>query len=168
MLKYRFANINDAPLYFQWVNDASVRMNSINNDVIDYSTHLKWFTEKVNDSRVFLYIFLFNDTPAGQVRIEIRDNYSFVGQSVDKYFRGKGLSTEMLQMGTDDFLLKHPNETIISIVKKTNVASIKMAANSGFNILDNNTENDSILVLKGKNQVNQDYVQFALNFYNLK
>lgn len=168
MLYFRFASFKDVELYFEWVNDPEARQNSLNTEIIDYQDHVKWFSEKVNNPNVFMYLFLNeNNIPVGQVRIEKETDWVFIGQSIGKEHRGKKYSSEMLSNATDDFLKNYPEHTILSVVKANNSASLKMARNSGFAILTSDNQSENVLVLKGRNQNDIDFITLAKRFYNL-
>lgn len=168
MLIFRDAKVSDVKLYFKWVNDATVRQNSLNTEKINLEEHIAWFTSKIKDPNVFMYLFLNEENiPVGQVIIERKMNWASVSQSVEKRQRGKKYSTEMLSKGTDDFLKIHPKETIISVVKTSNIASLKMSANSGFTIVNPDKQKDKYLVLKGAQQNDENYIIQAKQIFNL-
>lgn len=168
MLTFRYASLSDSNLYFKWANDALVRKNSLNTEAISIEDHNKWFSNKINNPNVYMYVFINKVNEAvGQVIIELKNNWVSVGQSVAREHRGKKYSTEMLTKSTDSFLENHPNQTIVSVVKTTNVPSIKMSKYSGFNVLENEAVNEKILVLKGFKQHDEDYIIKAKNHYNL-
>ena len=168
MLDFRFATANDVELYYKWANDAVVRQNSINTKPINHDDHIKWYVGKVNNPQVLMYVFLNEtNTPVGQVIIEQKDGWASVGQSVAVEHRGKKYSTEMLTKATDDFLSKYPDETIISVVKASNIASLKMSEKSGFNVLILNEKHENNLVLKGCKQHDEIYIERAKRILNL-
>ena len=47
-LHFRFANMNDIELYYNWANDKLVRENSYNQNSISLDEHTKWFQSKLN------------------------------------------------------------------------------------------------------------------------
>lgn len=159
MLNFRFALDKDIELYFTWANDSLVRQNSINTEEISIKDHKDWFNRKVNNSNVLMYLF-FNevDEPVGQVIIEKKADWVSVGQSVAKEHRCKKYSAEMLTRSTDDFLSKFPKDTIVSVIKSTNIASLKMAEQSGFNIIKPNSIHYNYLILKGYQQNDEEYI----------
>jgi len=169
MLNFRFAVGNDVDLYYKWVNDIEVRRNSLSTEVIKYSDHLDWFSRKIGNPNVFMYLFVNeDDEPVGQVRIEKKTRFAIVGQSIGKEHRGKKYGSEMLLKATDDYLSKFPEDTIVSVVKKNNYASYKMAVRSGFNCVNSDYLKDIVLVLKGKNKDDIDFIEQAvklINFY---
>lgn len=168
MLDFRCASAKDIVLYFKWANDEQVRQNSLNTNAIDFQDHIEWFTSKIDNPNVYMYVFIDeNKTPVGQVIIEKKEGWVAVGQSVAVEQRGKKYGTEMLTKSTNDFLRKFPEETIISVVKGSNVPSIKMAKNSGFNVLILENEQGINLVLKGCKQNDEAYIEQAKSIFNL-
>lgn len=168
MLTFRPATIDDLKLYFEWANDSLVRSNSLNSDKIDFDKHVKWFTDKIENPNVQMYVFLNRaEEPVGQVLIEKKDGWIVLGQSVAKEHRGKKYSTEILTKSTDDYLKKYPEETIISVVKASNIPSLKMSVNSGFNVLKEDSEQVNVLVLKGFKQNDKAFIKDAKKYYDL-
>lgn len=168
MLNFRYALIGDVDLYFKWTNDSLVRQNSLNTKQIDLKDHIAWFTRKIEDPNVFMYLFTDEeDRPVGQVIIEKKENSVSVGQSVAGEHRGKKYSTEMLTTATDDFLKNFPRETIVSVVKVANIASLKMSANSGFTHVKPEGMNENVLVLKGYRQNDEKFIRESKQFYNI-
>jgi RimJ/RimL family protein N-acetyltransferase len=167
-LNFRFAQMSDVDLYFKWTNDSQVRQNSLNSNDVDIKDHIAWFTRKVNNPDVSMYLFLDSDkVPVGQVIIEKKEDGVILGQSVAREHRGKKYSTEMLTKSTDDYLVHFPQETILSVVKGSNIASIKMSKNSGFNQVQSKSTDENVLVLKGFQQNDEDFIKKAKKLYNI-
>lgn len=168
MLTFRDAVQDDCDLYYNWVNDALVRKNSLNTNTISLVNHTKWFTDKIKNPNVFMYVFIDNESLlVGQVIIELKDNWVSIGQSVATEHRGKKYSSEILTKSTDFFLEHFPKKTIVSVVRSTNIASLKMSVNSGFNVLEKESINEQVLVLKGYKQYDKNYIIEARRHYNL-
>ncbi|WP_179009409.1 GNAT family N-acetyltransferase [Winogradskyella forsetii] len=168
MLTFRYASLSDSDLYFKWANDALVRKNSLNSEAIKLKDHIKWFSSKIDNPDVFMYVFLDSDNvPVGQVVIEFKNGWIILGQSVAKEHRGKKYSTELLTKSTNDYLEQFPERTIVSVVKSTNIPSLKMSINSGFNVLEDDGLNENILVLKGCQQNDAEFIDKAKRHYNL-
>lgn len=131
-LNFRFAEEKDVDLYYDWANDSEVRVNSYNQDPIDYNNHVKWFKNKLNSSSCKFYVFLNElNEPIGQVRID-KNEETVIGISVDKKHRGKNYASQMLVMATTHYLKKHTNEKIYAYIKTSNKASYKSFVNAGF------------------------------------
>ncbi|WP_179021407.1 GNAT family N-acetyltransferase [Winogradskyella forsetii] len=168
MLTIRLAEEKDIDLYFNWVNDPLVRQNSINSETIKYEDHVNWFSNKIKDPNSFLYLFINEDSiPVGQVMIERKGKIVSLSQSVDRNQRGKKYSSEMLTKASDRFLENHPDDTIATIVKSTNIASLKMSKNSGFTISPPDDPKFNHLVLKGALQNDKDFIIEAKHILKL-
>ena len=135
-IQMRRTEISDLDIYYKWVNDDKVRVNSINSEFIEYSSHVQWFNDKVCSDFSFMYIFYFESSNSllGQVRIDKFEKENIIDISVDKNFRGRGYSVYMLNLSTIDFFQKFPKESVTAYVKKENFSSIKQFSRAIFRI----------------------------------
>lgn len=131
-LIFRMANENDVMHYFNWANDEDVRKNSFSNEAISLENHTEWFNRKLITDTCFLYLFLLNGEPAGQIRIDKSNEETIIGMSVDKNHRGKSLSAEMFKQATNNYLTKHKKEQIVAYVKPENKATLISLKKAGF------------------------------------
>jgi RimJ/RimL family protein N-acetyltransferase len=132
-LKFRKANIEDAQLYFDWANDKTVRENSFNRSEINFEQHVNWFTKKLSSANCFFYLFLNEENdPVGQVRIDITEEETVIGISIDEHYRGKDLGVEMLTQACNDYFKIFPSATIIAYIKEENTPSIKLFTKANF------------------------------------
>ncbi len=78
-----------------------------------------------------VYIFEYDDVPAGQVRFSITEDYSTIGISISERFRGRGLAHNSLKIAVGEYfkIYKLP---ILAHIKKTNTASVKSFERAGF------------------------------------
>lgn len=131
-LNYRRANINDADLYYRWTNDPLVRKNSFIQREIAYLDHIEWFLNKLNDKKCYFYLFLDeNNSAVGQVRIDNVNGETIIGLSIDEFFRGKKLGSEMLNLACIDYRISNL-EAIVAYIKKNNISSYKIFEKAGF------------------------------------
>ena len=79
-----------------------------------------------------MYVFLKENIPAGQVRIELSGGETVIGISIDQNFRGQGLGAEMIQTACADYLKKHPGEFITAYIKENNKSSYAVFKKAGF------------------------------------
>jgi RimJ/RimL family protein N-acetyltransferase len=128
-LVLRNAEINDAELLFNWANDSSVRINSINQEPIIWENHLKWFISKLKSEATKILILQLNDCPLGQIRIDLDKEFWIIDYSIDNQFRGNGLGKEIVRLLLKNF----ENYKFKAIVKKENHPSIGVFNNLGFN-----------------------------------
>ena len=131
-IEFREATMEDANLYYQWANDEAVRKNSYAQEVISYEDHLAWFKRKIASPDCYFYLFLKEKNPAGQVRIEKKENETVVGISIDSKYRSKGLGSVMLELACADYFAKFPKETIYAYIKESNVPSSAIFKKANF------------------------------------
>ncbi len=132
-IHFRLANENDVNLYFKWANDPFVRNNSYNQNEVVYENHIKWFKSKLDSKTCHFYLF-FNEenAPVGQVRIDKNEKEVVIGISIDELHRGKKLAYRMLLSSSNDYLQKHPQETITAYIKIENKSSYQSFIKAGF------------------------------------
>ena len=155
MIHFRKASLSDLALYYEWVNDKSVREHSFNSEPIELQKHETWFNEKISDPDCLMLVFYdeFAEN-IGQIRIQKQNDYSAViSVSIDQNHRGKGYSKKMLQIGSNFYLEQFKEMEIEAFIKKTNIYSIQSFEGAGFEFVKNLTfQNfDSVLYRKIKN-----------------
>ena len=140
MLTYRTAQPADARLYFEWANDPDTRRQSFHSDPISLETHTAWFTRKVVDPSALLLVFS-DETgqPVGQVRFErapVADmpDEIIIGIAVDAKQRGKGLATQLIEMGCASCRKWWGSVTIHAYIKPDNQASVRAFERAGFRL----------------------------------
>ena len=150
-LEIRFASKNDLKLYFEWVNDKLVRLNSLNSNVITYENHKSWFIKNLNTPNCYLLVMDINGKPAGQIRFEINNEISLIDYSIDKKKRGIGLGNKIVKYGIDFVMEKLHSKKIKLLkatVKRSNLASINIFMNNGFTINPNSHKKENIIFEK--------------------
>jgi RimJ/RimL family protein N-acetyltransferase len=125
----REANIDDASLLFDWVNDKDVRLNSINQETIIWENHLKWLQSKLNSKDTFIYILSDGEINYGQIRIDNHNNWWTIDYSIDVNNRGKGFGYSIVNL----LIEKCKNFNFKAFVKKSNLSSIHVFVKLGFN-----------------------------------
>lgn len=121
------ASKEDCNLLFNWINDEDVRKNSFSSDKILYEDHIKWFNNKINSDKCIIFILKFKDTPVGQVRIDIESEIAVISYSLDKNYRGKGVSVVMLSLLEEEIINNNIDiNKLIGFVKFENIASQKV------------------------------------------
>jgi spore coat polysaccharide biosynthesis predicted glycosyltransferase SpsG/RimJ/RimL family protein N-acetyltransferase len=130
----RMANENDAMMVFNLSNDRTVRLQSINQDPILWQDHLYWFSDKIRDRNcLFLLAFNGNDEFVGQVRFYVKGNNATISISIDKNFRGKGLSSPLLIKSSFKYLKDHPEvQSILAYIRPANTASVKAFGSAAY------------------------------------
>ena len=129
-LLLRDASICDAKLFFDWANDPLVRKNAFNSELIVWEKHLNWFMDKLESTCTQLYILTDScNSSIGQIRIDLIDGIWEIDYSIDPQYRGRGYGKKIIE------LLLHKissNSILKGIVKNTNIASLKVFKDLGF------------------------------------
>ena len=122
----RKVNNDDLLLLYWWANDRDVRANAFNQNLISPADHKIWFEKRVNNPCVDMRIFIVDNIPVGQIRLEkARDNENdecVIDYSIDRQSRGKGLGKAILKLVETEV----PKGTVlVGCVKQGNIASRK-------------------------------------------
>lgn len=141
---FRHAIAKDATIIFNLANDRLVRANSINTEPIKWGDHLDWFSGKLLDDNCF---FLLAFTPSnkfiGQVRFDIKGYYAEINISIDKDFRGKGYSKQLIFTASYKLFHDMPNVNFINaIIRPNNTPSIKAFTKAGYKFVQKEIIND--------------------------
>ena len=115
---------------FNLRNDKDVRNFSINNKVIEYKDHKKWFKKTINSKKTLIYIFLTkSNIRIGYVRFEIVRSSAYVSIALSKNFRNRGYSKVILSYA-ENLINKN---TFIALVNNKNVKSISLFRSLDYN-----------------------------------
>jgi len=125
------ATVDDVDLVYNWFNDDLVRKHSYQSAKILLEEHQKWFQQKVKDKFSMILIVKIKNIPIGLIRFDFQRNFSVIGVSIDKNFRGKGLSIPLLIAGANYYFKKYSNP-IKAFIKKSNIISVKAFKGAGF------------------------------------
>ena len=129
----REATLSDAAILLNLSNDEEVRKNSINASKIEWEDHIKWLTKKITDNDFCIYLFFLENELIGQVKFDIQDYEATIGISIDRKYRGKGLSKILIEKGIRKL---NPNKKkinlVIAYIKPLNKTSINGFLRVGF------------------------------------
>lgn len=135
MVFLRKAEKDDMDLLFKWANDSVVRSNSFNTNPIPYENHVRWFKKMMEDDTVLQFILMDDDTPVGQIRLNIDGKNAEIGYSIASEFRGKGYGHRILQLVAEEVKTNHPEiRSLIAKVKPENTASNKLFVKEGYSM----------------------------------
>jgi UDP-2,4-diacetamido-2,4,6-trideoxy-beta-L-altropyranose hydrolase len=132
---------------FDWANDPEVRENAFDPEPVKWEEHVKWFNEKLANPSCFIFILIADNIEFGQVRFDLKDGKAEVDISIDSKFRGKGYGTEGLKVTSEYILGKNIADSVVGLVKKSNIASQRAFEKAGFQRLE---EQDFIKYLSTK------------------
>ena len=132
-LRLRDIETTDIDLLFRWANDPTVRQNAFNTEPIPYEDHRAWFVKMLADKDVQQYILCNDNTPLGQIRLNIEDNKAVIDYSIDKEWRGRGLGAKMVLMA-EEVLKTKITDVIYCVaqVKYGNAASARVFEKCGY------------------------------------
>lgn len=126
---FREIKESDCLKIFEIANDGDVRQNSFNSDKIDLEDHKNWFKNILNEDSTKFLVLEYNDDIIGQLRFDFEEEYPVISISLNKNYRGLGLSKYLLHMGIkyiDEY------EKIVAYIKKDNIRSISFFESMGF------------------------------------
>lgn len=133
-MNLRKTTIEDAKNLFDWRNDEETRAASINTEPINWESHLAWLRKSLSNPDRRIFIAEENSLPVGTCRIdreESKEGEIFeLSWTVSPEFRGRGLGKKML--GELLGLPEIKGKKLKVVIKKGNVASVKMAEAFGF------------------------------------
>ena len=136
---FRAIQKSDCLKIFEIANDDDVRKYSFNSEKIPLSNHKKWFNNILNDNSVKFYVLEYFEDLIGQLRLDFDEKYPVISISLNKKYRGLGLSKVLLARG-----LELVDGTVIAYIKKENVRSISFFKSMGF-------KEEGEVVIKGCN-----------------
>ena len=141
----RRARAEDVRLLWEWASDPEVRAASFSSDPIPWKAHEVWFAERlraaesVNSAEKPVprsFILIAEDEtscPLGQIRFDARiDGEWEVDLSIAKDVRGRGMASQVIALGVQTLVNDGRDVRIHSLVKPTNVASVKAFERAGF------------------------------------
>ena len=145
-LKVREANIDDSNEIFEWRNDPITRQMSFNSNVVNYTTHKKWFKKSLHNTNRYLLIVEKKGRKISVVRFDIEEekNSAEISINLNPLERGKRLSSAVLFKSISYFNIINDKKikTIIAKIKKKNIASKRSFIKCGFklDLIKGNTE----------------------------
>ena len=94
----RIADERDIENIFNLSNETLVRKNSFSSKKIEFSDHLKWFSNLMNSKKQIIYIFEYDNCFLAQVKFLLKqEEKSVIGISITEKFRGKGIASEIIK-----------------------------------------------------------------------
>lgn len=126
----RPATMADAQLLFNWRTDLLARTNSLTSTDFDYSSHLQWLEQSLDnpDRRILIY---FSEKEAiGMGRADHLEDSYLLSWTIAPDFRGQGHSVELVRDLVDKF------SPAIAKIKRGNSPSLRIAERLGFAKID--------------------------------
>ncbi|WP_346661516.1 bifunctional UDP-2,4-diacetamido-2,4,6-trideoxy-beta-L-altropyranose hydrolase/GNAT family N-acetyltransferase [uncultured Methanobrevibacter sp.] len=124
---FRGIQKEDCLKIFEIANDDEVRKSSFNSEKIKLEDHKKWFNNILMDNSVKFYVLEYENELIGQLRLDFDEKYPVISISLNKKYRGLGLSKILLSKG-----LELIDGKVIAYIKKENIRSISFFKSMGF------------------------------------
>jgi spore coat polysaccharide biosynthesis predicted glycosyltransferase SpsG/L-amino acid N-acyltransferase YncA len=126
---FREIKEEDCLKIFEIANDDEVRQSSFNSEKIKLENHKIWFKTILTSDLTKFYVMEYGDDIIGQLRFDFDEDVPVVSISLNKKYRGLGLSKYLLSNG-----LKHVGEDqkITAYIKQDNLKSISFFKSMGF------------------------------------
>ena len=130
---FREINEEDCFKIFEIANDEEVRKSSFDSKEIKLDDHKTWFKNILSKDSTKFYVLEYNKDIIGQLRFDLDENYPVISISLNKKYRGLGLSKYLLNEGIDYL---DTFDKIVAYIKKDNVKSISFFKSMGFELED--------------------------------
>ena len=131
-LRLRPGTTQDADLLLAWRNDPETVRFSQTRRPVGLDEHGRWLEQQLVDPATRLWIACLDDTPVGQMRVNIEASVGEISFAVAPGCRGRGYGTEMLRMLLSLIREQHGIVELRAVVHRDNVASHRAFASSGF------------------------------------
>ena len=125
---FREIKQEDCLKIFEIANDDDVRQSSFNSDKIELDDHKKWFKNILQSDSTKFYVLEFNEDIIGQIRFDFDEESPVISISLNKKYRGLGLSKYLLYKGMESE--KHGK--LVAYIKRDNLKSIELFKSMGF------------------------------------
>ena len=130
-LRLRRTTVSDAHSYYDWVNEAEVRRQSLVSERIPWEQHRQWFAAKLAAEPSRLFVMEADALPVGQIRFDRVGSETCIDFSVDLLFRGRGWGSRLLELGLLE-MSRGPATTFRAEVKASNPASARVFSKHSF------------------------------------
>ena len=126
---FREIKQEDCLKIFEIANDDDVRQSSFNSNKIKLEDHKSWFKNILHDDSTKFYVLEFKEDIIGQLRFDFDEEFPVISISLNKRYRGLGLSKYLLSKGME-YLYNY--DKIVAYIKQDNLKSISFFKSMGF------------------------------------
>lgn len=131
-VRLRNAFRSDADIIWRLANDPLARKNSVNQEQIEWDTHVSWYEKALNDKNTCIYLAMVSSDVVGYVRFNKQGKSAIISISLGENFRGKGYGIKVLTSGIKKFVLTSGVTELVANIRKNNEASNKLFLKAGF------------------------------------
>ena len=134
MLTIRKVQQSDSDILLQWRNNPEVYKYALNPEPVKECDHQDWFKKALINPRCIFYMGLSDGIPCGSVRYQLSENLieAEVSISVSPDFWGKGIASQIMQLGEKALKRDSSVKRIHAIVLSENIASMKLFERANF------------------------------------
>ncbi len=126
---------------YEWASNPIIRKYSFSSNLVTRLEHHNWFNKKLVDRDCYYYIAKIKQYNIGSIRFDVHNNEAVVSYLIDVNFHGKGIGKLLLNEGINKLLNETTIKSVIGLVFKENIASLKAFRDLNFeeSELDNST-----------------------------
>ncbi len=157
-LKIRNARLKDTRFIYNLRNDIISRKHSLNKKKIKYKDHFFWLKKKINKKRDKIFI-ICNKTAnknIAYVRFDKMDLFTRVSIAIDKKFRGRGFSKNILSMAENQL---NKVSILFAEVNKKNIASYKLFEKNNYVLLNKKKNFFQFIKILNKDHQNKIFME---------
>ena len=126
---FREIKQEDCLKIFEIANDDDVRQSSFNSEKIKLEDHKNWFKNILKEDSTKFYVLEYKEDIIGQLRFDFDEEFPVISISLNKKYRGLGLSKYLLSKGME-YLNNY--DKIVAYIKQDNIKSISFFKSMGF------------------------------------
>ena len=134
-LVLREAVLSDAEILLHWRNDPGTRQHARSQTLIKFEEHIEWLTSCLTDpKRILLIAENLDGSPIGTVRFDLLepDRAREVSITIAPEFRGRQLSTVLLEIGELWVTQRHGECIFRAFIIPGNPTSIRLFERAGY------------------------------------
>lgn len=129
----RHADMTDADVILEWVNDPADRANSFDSHVITREEHISWMKRALSDERIHLYVMESEGNKVGHIKLYIDGDQAEIGYCIAPEWRGHGYGKLAIVMLIDEVKTNFPKiAKLVAETKPNNIASRCALVGAGF------------------------------------
>ncbi len=133
----RNAALEDLEITYTWTNHPQTRRYAFKKGFIPLEEHSEWFAEKIKDQNCIFKLLISEGEPVGSIRYDVKGEEGLISYLVAPNQTGKGLGTKLLELSVLGLQKERKDiKSIKGLVKKENIASIKIFEKLGFDKIE--------------------------------
>lgn len=124
---------SDIQMTYGWATNEIIRKFSFNQEKITWEEHELWFNRQLKDVNCYYYLFKYNKTPVGSLRVNCEGDFGIISFLIDPKFHGLGFGHKIIECGISYFKQNISNiKQFKAYVMFENEASKRIFENQNF------------------------------------